>query len=384
MDGEWTEDELEEVAEARADAMAPDVHLVPEEHVGLELDEYLCLLYPQVPKGRLRHEVRCGRVLIDGMRVKPSQRLRENNVLLLSLDEDTLDRALPVAPQIELNVLFENERVLCVDKPSGLAVEPERWIRESGSMSGALLARAKSESSEAEPLAWRPRLVHRLDKETSGVLLAAKDIEAERELRGAFERGTVEKTYLALVEGEHPLEIGERETIDAAIGPDPRKSGKMQVDARGKESITELEVVERFYGYTLVRCFPRTGRTHQIRVHLASAGFPLAVDKLYGRRDELRLSELKRSYKVKKGRPERPLVSRSTLHAEQLVFALPGVPEQDRPERPGVFPESNGDEQNHVFDSTQCFVRVRARLHADFERALKQLRKHRPPHNYTA
>ena len=387
MDGDSIDDGPE-YASASSEALAPEVQLVPPEHVGLELDEYLCLLYPQVPKGRLRHEVRCGRVLIDGLRVRPSHRLRENQVLLLFLEEDTLDRALPVAPELELSVLFEDERVLCVDKPAGLSVEPERWIRENGSMSGALLARAKSESSDAEPLAWRPRLVHRLDKETSGVLLAAKDIEAERELRGAFERGQVEKSYLALVEGEHPLGDGEREVIDAALGPDPRKSGKMQVDARGKPSLTEIEVVERFYGYTLLRCFPRTGRTHQIRVHLASAGFPLAVDKVYGRRDALLLSELKRSYKAKPGRPERPLVERSTLHAEQLAFRLPGAPAGASVDGATVgqaeFLESSETSSQFVFDSSRSFVRVSAPLHADFERALKQLRKHRPSHNNRA
>ncbi len=370
--------EGDSLEEAAARLGQPEYQLVPEEHAGLELDEYLGLLYPQVSKGRLREEVRAGRVLVDGIRVKPSQRLRPNQVLVLDLDEDTLDRPLPSAAEVAFGVLYEDERILCVDKPAGVAVEPERWFRDGGSMSGALLARAQQDSEEGAELAYRPRCVHRLDKETSGVLLVAKDLESERQLRGAFEHGEIKKTYLALVEGEHPLDPGAVETIDLPIGPDPRKSGRMQVVTHGKQARTEVRLVERFAGYTLLACSPLTGRTHQIRVHLAGTGFPLVVDRLYGRRDALALSEFKRGYKPKRGRPERALLDRSSLHAAELIFAMPG------PDRPSGSPptdiefHSATDHAHARFSSDRHWIAVRAPLHADFERTLKQLRKHRP------
>ena len=365
--------------------LEPEYLTVPEEHVGLELDEFLCLLYPQVPKGRLRHEVRTGRVLVDGERVQPSVRLRSSQVLIVSIDEELLDRPLPTAPDVEVAVLYEDDRLCCVDKPAGIAVEPERWFRDAATLSGALLARAKRGDREpqddAPALEHRPRLVHRLDKETSGVLLVAKDLEAERALRRAFEHGRVGKRYLALVEGEHPLADGERDVVDLPVGPDRRRTGRMRVCDDGKPATTELEVVERFHGYTLMACFPRTGRTHQIRVHLAAQGFPLAADRLYGRRDSLCLSDFKRGYKPKPGRPERPLLDRLSLHAAELRFALPegrddlGAAAEALPPGDEAFEPGDG---RVARTADGRWLRVRAQLHPDFERALKQLRKHRP------
>src|SRR5690606_39268941 len=143
----------------------------------------------------------------------------------------------PEAPRVELPVLYEDEEVLVVDKPPGLAVEPERWERGNACVAGALLELALGRSGidaavPDEPTAgldFRPRLVHRIDKDTSGALLVAKALEAERRLREAFEERRIEKVYLALVEGEHPLEDGDTDVIDLPIAPDLRRSGKMRV-----------------------------------------------------------------------------------------------------------------------------------------------------------
>jgi RluA family pseudouridine synthase len=355
----------------------PEYLTVPERHAGLELDEYLALIYPQINKGALRQQIRAGRVLVDGERVQPSVRLAANQVLVVEIDPDLLDRPLLEAPEIEVPVLYEDPRVLVVDKPSGVAVEPERWLRSAGSMAGAMLAMALSRSEDgpdADPdlddpsaeagadqdgrprLRFRPRIVHRLDKETSGALLIAKDLEAERVLRTAFEHGRVNKTYLALVEGEPELQEGELEWIDLPIGPDPRKSGRMRIDPSGKPSRTAIAVQERFRGYTLLRCHPESGRTHQIRVHCQARGFPLAVDRFYGRQEALRLSDIKRGYRAKPGRLERPLLERLSLHAYELDFPDPadGSPEPRR-------------------------LVVRSELPKDFTTTLKQLAKVRPP-----
>jgi 23S rRNA pseudouridine1911/1915/1917 synthase len=303
--------------------------VVPAERAGLELDEFLCLQFPEFNKGFLRRAVRDGLILIDGMRANPSQRLRADQVLIVDLDEET-PKSGPVAPEAALPILFEDDDLLALDKPAGLAVEPERWARGAASLAGALLALARVRSGgaadESVPLELRLRAVHRLDKDTSGVLIVAKHLEAERVLRGAFEHDQVRKTYWAMVEGEHPLRDGEEQVIDLALGPDARRSGRMVVDPAGKSARTRVRVLQRFTGFTWLACQPETGRTHQIRVHLAAVGFPLAVDPLYGRRDELKLSNVKAGYRVKRGQPERPMIARLTLHAAAIEVPSPRDP----------------------------------------------------------
>ena len=229
--------------------------VVPQERHGLELDEFLCLHFPEFNKGFLRRAVRDGLVLIDGMRANPSQRLRADQVLLVELDELEPPPA-PVAPEAELPILFEDEDLLAVDKPAGLAVEPERWARGAASLAGALLALARSRSAAEEegaedaPLDVRLRAVHRLDKDTSGVLIIAKHLESERALRAAFEHDRVHKTYWALVEGEHPLaDDGELTNLAQKIGGEMYKeqqpaAGEAPKDEK-KDGPIEGEVVDK-------------------------------------------------------------------------------------------------------------------------------------------
>ena len=304
---------------------------VPEDRVGLELDEFLCLIYPFVNKGFLRTQVREGAVLVDGGMSKPNYHLCGSEVISIQFSKEDMPRK-PVAPAEPVEILYEDDDVLVANKPAGLAVEPERWKRDASCVSGALLqAAVESSAANQDPdetgtglLDFRPRLVHRLDKDTSGTLLVAKNLEAERSLRTAFDTGGIQKDYLALVEGEHPLPDGEWDEISAAIGLDPRKAGRMQVDEQeGKPSCTRVTVEQRFEGYTLMRCQPVTGRTHQIRVHLSWAGYPLMVDPSYGRRDTLLLSNIKRGYRPKRGVSERPLIARLTLHARSIAWTDP-------------------------------------------------------------
>jgi len=317
----------------------------------MELDEFLCRMYPLFSKRFLRRQVRDGNILVDGGRANPSQRVRCDEVVSLDVDEEDAEPFVPPGPELDLSVLYEDAHVVVVDKPTALAVEPDRWDETRASLVGALHALAGT--TEGGPGRFRPRLVHRLDKGTSGAVLVAKTIEAERDLRAAFDAGTVRKQYLALVEGEYPLEEGEEGLIELSIAPDRRRSGTMVVAESGKSACTLVRVDQRFRGYTLLACEPRTGRTHQIRVHLAATGFPLAVDALYGRRKSLALSEIKAGYRPKPGRAESPLIDRLTLHARSLEF--------DSLSEPGRR------------------VTVEAQLPRDFARVLKQLSKVRAP-----
>ncbi len=329
-----------------------DTFVVSDERAGLELDEFLCLQFPGLSKGFLRQEIAAGNVLLDGMDAVPGKRLRPNQVVIATIDWERAPKR-PVDPGGEIPVLHEDDDVLVVDKPHNLAVEPERWMRELGSLAGALL-QIVEEREEADDggLSFRPRLVHRIDKDTTGAVVVAKNLEAERALRQAFEAGTIKKSYLALVEGEPYLNDGETMLIEHPIGPVLRKSGRMQVANDGKPSKTRVGIAERFDGYTLLRCEPITGRTHQIRVHLSHDGFPLVVDRFYGRRSEFKLSEFKASYRPKRGLPERPLIDRLTLHAHEVV--LPPLGARTDP------------------------LEIVAPVPRDLERVLKQLRKVRP------
>jgi RluA family pseudouridine synthase len=354
---------------------------VPPERAGLALDEYLCLVFPLLTKGFLRRKIRDGAVLVDGMPSTPSQRLRRDQVLIVEIEEDEELPDAPVAP-----------KVLAVDKPSDLAAEPERWAKSNASLAGALLELAldRSEVDEIDPahptkaLQFRPRLLHRLDKDTSGVVLVAKTITAERALRAAFELGAIRKHYLALVEGEYPLREGESELIDLPIGPDERKSGRMQIDERsGKPSQTRVTIERAFHGFTLLRCEPLTGRTHQIRVHLRAKGFPLVIDPFYGRRRALSLSEFKLDYRRKPGAVEHPLMERLTLHARRLDFPDVRTLAPELVQAGEELPEGQSIRYTlEDFARAQRIV-VESPIPSDLARVLKQLEKVRPKRGHS-
>lgn len=212
------------------------------------------------------------------------------------------------------DIIFEDDYVLVVNKPADLLTIPDRFDAKKPSLLGTLSQQL-----------GKIFTVHRLDRETSGIIVFAKTEEAHRHLSIQFEKHETSKIYLALLDGVLHQEEGE---INKPIAPHSSISGKMVVAKRGKESLTLYKVIERFKYFTLVEANIKTGRTHQIRVHFQSIGYPLAVDVLYGRKQFILLSQIKSNrFKLNKLEEERPIMSRTTLHAHKLVFRHPATEE---------------------------------------------------------
>ena len=219
-----------------------------------------------------------------------------------------------------LEILYQDDNLIAVNKPAGLVTIPGRGETESV-LERLATQIALPHSGTEDP---RVRVVHRLDKDTSGVLLFAKNLPAQRHLSHQFQNNQVRKEYHAIVHGRPDADEGE---IDAPIGPHPTRREQMSVLKKGgRPARTAWKVEQRFRGYALLRVFPKTGKTHQIRVHLKHVGMPLAVDPLYTSRPPaeagspigLFLSGFKRGYRSKSGEDERALIDRLTLHAERL------------------------------------------------------------------
>ena len=207
-------------------------------------------------------------------------------------------------------VLFEDESFIAFDNPSGLLVAPDRWDKERENLADMI----------HEQLSPNFFNVHRLDRDTSGVILVAKTKKALDAASNLFHSREVQKQYVAIAHGVPKEEKG---TIRMPIVEDEERPGKMKTVRHGKPAVTDFEVVERFRRYALVKLVPHTGRTHQLRVHLAAIGCPVVCVRFYGDGRGLMLSELKKHYKQHADRPERPLIGRLALHAEVLSLPHP-------------------------------------------------------------
>lgn len=218
-------------------------------------------------------------------------------------------------------ILYQDEALVVVAKPTGVLSIPDRFDPGKLNMHDALAARF--------PRVWT---VHRIDRETSGAIVFALDEDAHRSLSMQFERRTVEKTYLALVEG---VPLPDSGVIEQPIGPHPGKPGQMTIMRKGKYALTKYCVQEAFRGYALVEATILTGRTHQVRVHLASIGHPLVADPLYGRSEALFLSQIKsKGFHMGKLQEETPLIHRTALHAWRIAFDHPRSDERIAVEAP--------------------------------------------------
>ncbi len=285
-------------------------HTVPLEARGRRLDAFLVSVEPELSRSRIQALIESGEILVEGQPAKPSRLLKGGEQLTVSVEPPR--PAIPQPEQIPLKVLFEDAHLIVVDKPAGLVVHPGAG-NLSGTLVNALLAHVQDLAGIGGEL--RPGIVHRLDKDTSGCLVAAKTELALARLQREFKAHAVKKVYLALVHGATPPS-GRFDTLHGRHPTDRmRFSGKVQA---GRRAITEFRTAESFPGASLVEVSLLTGRTHQIRMHFAEAGHPLLGDRLYG--GAKREQRLPRDSAVRRAADA---LGRQALHAWKLSFAHP-------------------------------------------------------------
>jgi 23S rRNA pseudouridine1911/1915/1917 synthase len=265
------------------------------------LDKFLVEQLQEFSRSRIQGLVLDGFVDVDGHPAKKAgQTLESGSKVTVRIPPPVPTDLVP--EEIPLDILFENDDLLVVNKPAGMVVHPA-----VGHVSGTLVNAVLGYDPEIEGIGGeeRPGVVHRLDKETSGVILLAKNERAHRWLQDQFRLRKVEKTYLALVDGKPPTPSGR---VEAHIGRDPSHRKRMAIvpESRGREAISEYKTLESFKAHTLLEFHPLTGRTHQIRLHCAFLGCPIVGDEVYGRK--------KQSIHM----------DRHFLHARSLEIVLPG------------------------------------------------------------
>lgn len=276
-----------------------EVYSLVVDTTGERLDKFISLKLTQFSRARLQKLINEGYVLVNGATAKPSLKLNPGDKLTVTIPPPPPS---PLSPEdIPLKILYEDDDLLVIDKPAGLTVHPAPG-HPGHTLVNAILSHFPHLADMGD--SPRPGIVHRLDKDTSGVMLVAKNATAQAKLAEQFKSRAVEKTYLALVRGHLAPERG---MIEAPIGRHPSNRKKMAVVSRGREARTMYRVVKYMGNYTLLEVKPETGRTHQIRVHLAAIGYPVMGDAVYGAKS--------------------PLLSRQFLHAHRLKIKLPSTGE---------------------------------------------------------
>jgi pseudouridine synthase, RluA family len=287
------------------DADAIRTATVPLSAAGRRFDAVLAELFPEFSRSRLAAWIRSGDALLDGRPARPRDPVRGGEAVRLNVALE--DRGEAVPQDIPLSVLYEDEAVLVIDKPAGMVVHPGAGVSE-GTLVNALLHRDPS-------VAALPRagVVHRLDKDTSGVMVVARTLQAQTALVEQLSSRQVHRQYLAIVVGA--MVAGG--TVDAPIDRHPRDRLRMAVREDGREAVTHYRLRERFRAHTALECRLETGRTHQIRVHMAHIRFPIVGDPLYGGPLKLPRGASEELVEALRG------FRRQALHAETLEFAHP-------------------------------------------------------------
>jgi 23S rRNA pseudouridine1911/1915/1917 synthase len=278
---------------------------------GSRLDRVIADQCPDLSRTRVQELITAALILVNGRAAKGSYRLRGGERIIVEAPPRPPLRAEPES--IPLQVVYEDEDVIAINKPAGMIVHAGAGQR-SGTLVNALLGRGQALSQGGDAL--RPGIIHRLDKETSGIILVAKNDSAHAKLGEAFRQRTVKKTYIALVQGLLKEDHGR---IEFAIGRDPKRRIRMTARrstmlAKAREARTDWRALARIDSTTLAEVQLHTGRTHQIRVHFSALGHPVVGDTLYGAASQLRI-----------GKVTLPSLGRNFLHAAKLAFSHPGT-----------------------------------------------------------
>lgn len=279
--------------------------VVPPDLSDRRLDQAAAALMPEHSRSRLQGWIKDGALTVNGEARKPRDKVMLDDVI--ELDAEPEVQVSWEAEDIELDIVYEDEHLLVINKPAGLVVHPA-----AGHAAGTLVNAVLSYAPEAENLP-RAGIVHRLDKDTSGVMVVARSLIAHTSLVDQLQTRTMGREYDAVVVGT----LTGGATVDAPIGRHPRERKKMAVVSNGKPAITHYRLVERFAAHTLIRCKLESGRTHQIRVHMAHVKHPLVGDQLYGGRMRLPKGSTEELRTVLSG------FNRQALHARQLTLEHP-------------------------------------------------------------
>ena len=290
-------------------------HYISKRVAGRRLDQYLRGRYPRISRTALQRYIKQGRVTVNGLPTKASHEPAEGDLIEIVLPPPPPSEIVP--EDLPLDIVYEDEWLLAINKPAGMVCHPAR-ATQTGTVANAVAYHAATLSHSDDP--FRPGIVHRLDKNTTGMMVIAKCDEAHWRLALQFERRTIRKEYFAICEGAIALD---GDVIDRPLAPHPETTQRMILpsadpprQAMFKEAITEYRVNTRYRGYTTVDLRPRTGRTHQLRVHMSSVGHPMVGDKLYGGRP---VSE----FDLTGQGAATPLIEYQALHARSLRLVHP-------------------------------------------------------------
>lgn len=281
---------------------------------GWRLDHYLARLYPNFSRALFQKAITDGGVLVNGLAAKASRRLRINDRLNVQLPKQPDSHLTP--EDLPLNVLYEDEYLAVLNKAADMVTHPGKATYR-GTLAAALQHHFDQLSDMAGSL--RPGIVHRLDRDTTGVIIVAKDNQIHHRLSRQFERREVQKEYRAIVRGEVKEETG---LITTWMKVHPKAREKMIVcepDEKAREAVTTYNVIERFHGFTAMQLLPKTGRTHQLRVHMKHIKHPILADRLYGGSEKFLRGEVE----GEGPRAAMVLIARQALHAFRLTIRHP-------------------------------------------------------------
>ncbi|MFQ5462195.1 MAG: RluA family pseudouridine synthase [Phycisphaerae bacterium] len=292
-----------------------DEHTVKRRIPGRRLDKYLQHRHPRISRSVLQKYIKDGHVTVNGMPTKASYEPGAGDLVTIALPPAPPSEI--VAEDIPLDIVYEDEWMLVINKQTDIVCHPANAY-QTGTIANAVAFYAKTLSRHVDP--FRPGIIHRLDKNTTGLMIIAKADEAHWRIALQFERRTIKKQYFAVCEGDIDLD-GDR--IDKPLAPHPATTRRMILkpadpprQAMFKDAVTEYRVVERFGGYTSVDLFPKTGRTHQLRVHMASIGHPMVGDTLYG-------GKFVSEHDLIGQGSDKPLITHQALHARRLRLMHP-------------------------------------------------------------